>query len=77
MTWVVLDCPCCIEIYTLHFDEKESAEARIANESIVADLRASGLPTYRLDINTAAAPGAEAILSRLKTAFDPLCLIAP
>jgi 4-cresol dehydrogenase (hydroxylating) len=77
LTWVVLDARCVIAIYTLHFDEPASEEARAANQSIVADLRSSGLPTYRLDINTAAAPGAEDIVARIKAAFDPLGLIAP
>jgi 4-cresol dehydrogenase (hydroxylating) len=77
LTWAVLNGRCMIMIYTLHFDDAAAAEARAANASIVAELRASGLPTYRLDISTPAAPGAEAVVSRIKAAFDPLGLIAP
>ena len=51
--------------------------ARAANALIVEELRAAGLPTYRLDINTPAAPGGENALRRLKAAFDPFALIAP
>ncbi len=77
ITWVVLDKRCMIAIYTLHFDVAGAAEARSANESIVGELRASGLPTYRLDINTPAAAGGENAAQRLKDAFDPFALIAP
>jgi 4-cresol dehydrogenase (hydroxylating) len=77
LTWILLDCRSMIVIYTLHFDDNSVQEARAANQSIVAELRASGLPTYRLDINTPAAPGAEAVVGRLKGALDPLGLIAP
>jgi 4-cresol dehydrogenase (hydroxylating) len=77
ITWVILDGRCMIAIYTLHFDGPGAPGARAANESIVAELRASGLPTYRLDINTPAAAGGENALRRLKAAFDPFALIAP
>jgi 4-cresol dehydrogenase (hydroxylating) len=76
VTWVVLNNRCMIAIYTLHFDGGREAEARAANESIVAELRGSGLPTYRLDINTPAAAGGEDAARRLKAAFDPFALIA-
>jgi 4-cresol dehydrogenase (hydroxylating) len=77
ITWAVLDGRCMIAIYTLHFGEGQAQAARSANESVVAGLRGAGLPTYRLDINTPAAPGAEDVLRRLKAAFDPAGLIAP
>jgi hypothetical protein len=48
-----------------------------ANAAIIGEMRAAGLPQYRLDINTPASPGAETLVSRLKAAFDPLGLIAP
>ncbi len=77
ITWILLDCRSMLTIYTLHFSDSEAAQAHAANGVIVAQLRASGLPPYRLGINTSASPGAEAILKRLKEAFDPLGLIAP
>jgi 4-cresol dehydrogenase (hydroxylating) len=77
ITWVILDNRCMIAIYTLHFDGASAPEARAANESIVAELRASGLPTYRLDINTPAAAGGENAARRLKAAFDPFAIMAP
>ncbi len=77
LTWAVLNNRCMIMIYTLHFDDASAPGARAANASIVAELRAFGLPTYRLDINTSAAPGAETIVGRIKAAFDPLGVIAP
>ncbi len=77
ITWVILDNRCMIAIYTLHFDGADAAGARAANASMVAELRASGLPTYRLDINTPAAAGGENAARRLKAAFDPFALIAP
>lgn len=76
-TWILLDAACMITIYTLHFDDRDADDVRRANAAIVGAMRAAGLPQYRLDINTPAAPGAENLLSRLKAAFDPLGLIAP
>jgi 4-cresol dehydrogenase (hydroxylating) flavoprotein subunit len=76
-TWILLDSRCMIMIYTLQFDEGVAAEAHAANAAIIEEHRASGFPQYRLDINTAAAPGAEALVRRLKEALDPLGLIAP
>jgi 4-cresol dehydrogenase (hydroxylating) len=77
ITWVILDNRCMIAIYTLHFDDEGAPRAREANERIVEELRAAGMPTYRLDINTPAAAGGENALRRLKAAFDPFSLIAP
>jgi 4-cresol dehydrogenase (hydroxylating) len=77
ITWVVLNNRCMIAIYTLHFDDSASGDARSANASIIAELRASGLPTYRLDVNLPAAPGGENATRRLKKAFDPFGVIAP
>jgi 4-cresol dehydrogenase (hydroxylating) len=76
-TWIMLDSVCMITIYTLHFDDRESPEAHVANAAIIEELRSSGLPQYRLDIATPAAPGSEGIVRRLKAAFDPLGTIAP
>jgi 4-cresol dehydrogenase (hydroxylating) len=76
-TWILLDCRCMLTIYTLHFLDAEATEAHAGNAAIVGDLRGTGMPPYRLGINTPAAPGAEAIVNRLKAAFDPLGLIAP
>jgi 4-cresol dehydrogenase (hydroxylating) len=76
-TWILTDGRSMLTIYTLHFDDAAAAQAHAANAAIVAELRSSGLPSYRLDINTSAAPGAEAVTARLKAAFDPLGLISP
>jgi 4-cresol dehydrogenase (hydroxylating) flavoprotein subunit len=76
-TWILLDGVCMITIYTLHFDDSAAADVHRANASIVGELRSRGLPQYRLDITTPAAPGAGEIARRLKAAFDPIGLIAP
>jgi 4-cresol dehydrogenase (hydroxylating) len=76
-TWIVLDSACMITIYTLHFDAALAEEARAANAEIIRELRATGFPTYRLDINSPAAAGSENGVDRLKAAFDPLGLISP
>jgi len=76
-TWILLDCRSILTIYTLHFDDAAALEAHAANSAIVRELRNAGFPPYRLDINTPAPPGAEAVVKRLKAAFDPLGLIAP
>ena len=76
-TWILVDNRSILTIYTLHFSENQASEAHDANVAIVEELRRSGLPQYRLDISTPAAPGAEAVVNRLKGAFDPLGLIAP
>jgi 4-cresol dehydrogenase (hydroxylating) flavoprotein subunit len=76
-TWIILNSRCVVTIYTLHFDEASASEARGANAAVVRELRESGFPTYRLDINTAAAAGAENLVERIKVAFDPLGLISP
>jgi len=76
-TWIVLDSVCMITIYTLHFDDAAAGDVHDANRAIIGELRSAGLPQYRLDINTPAAPGAEGVVRRLKAAFDPLGLIAP
>jgi 4-cresol dehydrogenase (hydroxylating) flavoprotein subunit len=76
-TWIILDSRCMLTIYTLHFDDVESAAAQGAGASIVEELRAAGFPQYRLDINTRGAPGADDVVRRIKLAFDPLGLVAP
>jgi 4-cresol dehydrogenase (hydroxylating) len=76
-TWITLDSTCMLTIYTLHFDDRQADEVHAANASIIKELRSSGFPQYRLDIDTPAAPGADAVTRRLKSAFDPLGLIAP
>lgn len=76
-TWQVLSQCCIITIYTLHFHTDEAAAAHGANQEIIAALRAAGLPPYRLDINTAAPRGAEAVTARLKAALDPTHTLAP
>jgi 4-cresol dehydrogenase (hydroxylating) len=76
-TWILVDSACMLTIYTLHFDDREAADAHRANAAIIGELRSSGLPQYRLDIDTAAAPGADEVVRRMKAAFDPLGLIAP
>jgi 4-cresol dehydrogenase (hydroxylating) len=76
-TWILIDSKCMITIYTLHFDEGAAAEAHAASAAIIEEHRAAGFPQYRLDINTAAARGADPVVRRLKAAFDPLDLIAP
>ncbi|HXN35442.1 MAG TPA: FAD-binding protein [Opitutaceae bacterium] len=76
-TWILVDSACMLTIYTLHFDDSEAADVHRANAGIIGNLRSAGLPQYRLDINTPAAPGAEGVVRRLKAAFDPLGLIAP
>jgi len=76
-TWILLDGVCMITIYTLHFDDQAAAGVHLANAAIIGELRSSGLPQYRLDIDTPSAPGAEGVARRLKAAFDPLGLIAP
>jgi len=76
-TWILVDSRTILTIYTLHFSDAQAGEAHGANAAIQAELRASGFPPYRLDVSTAAAPGAESVVRRLKAAFDPLGLIAP
>jgi 4-cresol dehydrogenase (hydroxylating) len=76
-TWITLDSTCMLTIYTLHFDDRQATDVHRANASIVKELRSAGLPQYRLDIDTPAAPGAESVIRRLKSSFDPLGLIAP
>jgi 4-cresol dehydrogenase (hydroxylating) flavoprotein subunit len=76
-TWIILDSRCMLTIYTLHFDDAESAAARGADAAIVGALRAAGFPQYRLGVNTPGAPGAGDILRRLKSGFDPLGIVAP
>ena len=76
-TWILVDSACMLTIYTLHFDDREAAAVHRANAAIIDELRTSGLPQYRLDINTPAAAGAGCVVRRLKAAFDPLGLIAP
>jgi 4-cresol dehydrogenase (hydroxylating) len=76
-TWIILDSRCMLTIYTLHFDDGEAGDAQAAGATIVDELRASGFPQYRLDINTRGAPGADDIARRLKAALDPLGLVAP
>jgi 4-cresol dehydrogenase (hydroxylating) len=66
-----------LTIYTLHFDDAEAGAAQAAGAAIVGELRASGFPQYRLDINTRGAPGADDIARRLKEALDPDGLVAP
>ncbi|HEY5078433.1 MAG TPA: FAD-dependent oxidoreductase [Opitutaceae bacterium] len=76
-TWILADGRSMLTIYTLHFDDAAASEAHAANCAIVAELRAAGLPSYRLDINTPSAPGAEAITASLKAALDPAGIISP
>jgi FAD/FMN-containing dehydrogenase len=76
-TWITLDSTCMLTIYTLHFDDQQAVDVHRSNASIIEELRSAGLPQYRLDIDTPAAPGAEGVIKRLKSAFDPLGLIAP
>ncbi len=76
-TWIILNSRCIVTIYTLHFDEASATGVREANAAIVRDLRGAGYPTYRLDVNTAAAAGSENLVDRIKAAFDPLGLISP
>jgi 4-cresol dehydrogenase (hydroxylating) len=76
-TWIILDSRCMLTIYTLHFDDAEAGAAQAAGAAIVGELRASGFPQYRLDINTRGAPGADDIARRLKEALDPDGLVAP
>jgi 4-cresol dehydrogenase (hydroxylating) len=76
-TWILLDSACMITVYTLHFDEGAAGDVHAANRAIIGELRSAGLPQYRLDIDTPAAPGAEGVVRRLKAAFDPEGLIAP
>jgi hypothetical protein len=76
-TWILLDSVCMITIYTLHFDDGAADDVHAANRAIIEELRTMGLPQYRLDIDTPAAPGAESVVRRLKAAFDPRGLISP
>jgi 4-cresol dehydrogenase (hydroxylating) flavoprotein subunit len=76
-TWILLDSVCMITIYTLYFDDRAAGDVHAANRAIIEELRSSGLPQYRLDINTPAAPGSEGVVRRLKAAFDPRGQIAP
>jgi 4-cresol dehydrogenase (hydroxylating) len=76
-TWIILDSRCMLTIYTLHFDDGDSSAARGASAAIVGELRTAGFPQYRLDINTKAAREAGDITSRLKSAFDPMGIVAP
>ncbi|HEY5227957.1 MAG TPA: hypothetical protein VIJ19_05415, partial [Opitutaceae bacterium] len=76
-TWILLDGRCMVTIYTLHFDGASAADVKRANAQIVAELRAAGFPTYRLDIDSAPPAGAEEILGRLKSALDPMGIISP
>ena len=76
-TWIIVDFRCMITVYTLHFPDQDAAAVHEANRLIVSELRASGFPQYRLDVDTAHAPGAEGIVRRIKAAFDPLGILAP
>lgn len=76
-TWIVFDAVSMVTVYTLHFSDTEAEEAHVANAAILRELRASGLPPYRLGVGTQAAPGAGAVIDRLKAALDPLGVIAP
>lgn len=76
-TWIILDGRCMITIYTLHFDDAQTSEAHVACQDIVAELRGKGHPPYRLGLCIGAAPGAEAVTERLKSAFDPMGIISP
>ena len=76
-TWQVLSQSCIITIYTLHFRGDEATAAHAANQEIVTALRSAGFPPYRLDINTTAPRGAEAITARLKEALDRKRTLAP
>jgi hypothetical protein len=66
-----------VTVYTLHFEDAAAKAAHAANAAIIEELRAAGLPPYRLDVSTPAPAGAEALLRRLKGALDPNSLIAP
>ncbi len=76
-TWIIVDCRCMITVYTLHFPNHEAEAVRDANRSIISDLREAGFPQYRLDVDSTHAAGAEAIVRRIKSAFDPLGIVAP
>jgi 4-cresol dehydrogenase (hydroxylating) len=76
-TWIILDSRCMLTIYTLHFDDSESAGVHEANAAIVEDLRVAGFPQYRLDINTVAPQEAGGLTRLIKAAFDPLGIVAP
>ena len=76
-TWILLDCRCMLTIYTLHFDDTAAPAVHEANARIVRDLRSAGFTQYRLDVETPAPRGAEAVTALLKKAFDPAGIIAP
>jgi 4-cresol dehydrogenase (hydroxylating) len=76
-TWILVDSRSMVTVYTLHFEDAAAKAAHAANAAIIEELRAAGLPPYRLDVSTPAPAGAEALLRRLKGALDPNSLIAP
>ncbi len=76
-TWIITDSRCMITIYTLHFEDAESAAVHEANRKIVDDFRSAGFPQYRLDVDTRHASGAETVVRRIKAAFDPIGVISP
>jgi 4-cresol dehydrogenase (hydroxylating) flavoprotein subunit len=75
-TWIVLDSRCMITIYTLHFDDASSVDARAANAVIVDELGRAGFPLYRGGINVRQMQSGT-VASRLKEALDPMGIISP